>query len=269
MQPGASTRTWRIVGFAALLAIVVRMAWLCDDAYITLRSVENLVAGHGPVWNVGERVQAFSHPAWFLLLALGRWLTGECCFTTLAIGGALAMFAAWRLLGVAGAAAPALAVVLCCSRAFTDFATGGLENPLTSALLVALHSLSEKHEVTIGQFAAAIGSIGSIGCIGLSRCSRGREDRSPAHRTHHRAMVLRREERRMHRHRHAPRAFDVARSRHSRAYADLPADRARSLSKRTRSASSTRRADRGFSLRLAHGMARLHARTAPPRSSDV
>jgi arabinofuranosyltransferase len=138
MQPGASTRTWRIVGSAALLAIVVRMAWLCDDAYITLRSVENLVAGHGPVWNVGERVQAFSHPAWFLLLALGRWLTGECCFTTLAIGGALAMFAAWRLLGVAGAAAPALAVVLCCSRAFTDFATGGLENPLTSALLVAL-----------------------------------------------------------------------------------------------------------------------------------
>jgi CubicO group peptidase (beta-lactamase class C family) len=41
------------------------------------------------------------------------------------------MFAAWRLLGVAGAAAPALAVVLCCSRAFTDFATGGLEPDLT------------------------------------------------------------------------------------------------------------------------------------------
>lgn len=138
MQAAASTRLWRILGFAALLAIVVRLAWLCDDAYITLRSVENLVAGHGPVWNVGERVQSFSHPAWMLLLALGRLLTGECYFTTLAIGGALSAVAAWRLLGVAGAAAPALAVVLCCSRAFPEFATGGLENPLTSALLVAL-----------------------------------------------------------------------------------------------------------------------------------
>ena len=138
MQAAASTRLWRILGFAALLAIVVRLAWLCDDAYITLRSVENLVAGHGPVWNVGERVQSFSHPAWMLLLALGRLLTGECYFTTLAICGALSAVAAWRLLGVAGAAAPALAVVLCGSRAFPEFATGGLENPLTSALLVAL-----------------------------------------------------------------------------------------------------------------------------------
>ena len=49
MQPGTSNRAWQIAGLAALLAIVVRMAWLCDDAYITLRSVENLVAGDGPV----------------------------------------------------------------------------------------------------------------------------------------------------------------------------------------------------------------------------
>ncbi len=42
-------------------------AWVCDDAYITFRSIDNLVNGLGPVWNAGERVQAFTHPLWFLL----------------------------------------------------------------------------------------------------------------------------------------------------------------------------------------------------------
>lgn len=45
----------------------VRTAWLCDDAYITLRTVSNFVAGFGPRFNVAERVQAFTHPLWFLL----------------------------------------------------------------------------------------------------------------------------------------------------------------------------------------------------------
>lgn len=36
--------------------ILIRTAWLSDDAYISFPSVDNFLAGHGPVWNTIERV---------------------------------------------------------------------------------------------------------------------------------------------------------------------------------------------------------------------
>ena len=62
-----ATLTWLLL--AALAAQVLRLAWLSDDAYITLRSVENFTHGYGAVYNVGERVQSFTHPLWMLLLS--------------------------------------------------------------------------------------------------------------------------------------------------------------------------------------------------------
>ena len=45
----------------ALLAVVILlMAWLSDDAYITLRVVDNAVNGLGLTWNPAERVQAYT-----------------------------------------------------------------------------------------------------------------------------------------------------------------------------------------------------------------
>ena len=49
---------------------LIRTAWMCDDAYITLRTVDNFVSGFGPRWNVAERVQAYTHPLWMFVLAL-------------------------------------------------------------------------------------------------------------------------------------------------------------------------------------------------------
>ena len=54
-----------------LLAVAVRVAWLGDDAYITLRTVENWCSGLGLRWNLVDRVQTFTHPLWMLLLAAG------------------------------------------------------------------------------------------------------------------------------------------------------------------------------------------------------
>ena len=42
-----------------------------DDAFIAFRYVRNLLAGQGPVWNPGERVEGFSSPLWLGLLAAG------------------------------------------------------------------------------------------------------------------------------------------------------------------------------------------------------
>jgi arabinofuranosyltransferase len=126
--------------FGGLLFVIVRLAWLSDDAYITLRTVENLVNGLGLRWNSADRVQINVHPLWMLLLAAGRAVTGECYFTTLAAGFLLSALAAWRMLRLSSTTAAAAVVILLllCSRAFTEYATAGLENPLAHVLLALL-----------------------------------------------------------------------------------------------------------------------------------
>lgn len=132
------------VALAGVAAAVWRTAWLSDDAFITFRSVENLVRGNGPVWNAGERVQTFTHPLWFALVAGLRAVTGECPWSAQWLGLALAGgAAAWLLLDAAGTArgrtaALAATALLLGSHAWLDFATSGLETSLTYLLVAAL-----------------------------------------------------------------------------------------------------------------------------------
>ncbi|MBL9078145.1 MAG: hypothetical protein JNL08_11615 [Planctomycetes bacterium] len=122
-----------------LAAAILRLAWLGDDAFITFRSVENLMQGHGPVWNTDERVQTYTHPLWFWLLCAARAATGECERTAMLLGALLsgaAVVLVARSLGAAAATTAWLALLLG-SRAWTSYATSGLETSLT-CLLVAL-----------------------------------------------------------------------------------------------------------------------------------
>jgi arabinofuranosyltransferase len=48
--------------------------WTSDDGFIDVRIVQQIFAGHGPVFNAGERVEAGTSPAWTGLLVLGRIL---------------------------------------------------------------------------------------------------------------------------------------------------------------------------------------------------
>lgn len=126
------------IGAALYLAFtVVRLAWLCDDAYITFRTVENAAAGHGLRWNVAERVQTYTHPLWMLLLLAGRLLSGELYYTALALGGVCTLATCLLFARHAGRAAVIATslLVLASSRAFTCYATSGLENSLVFALL--------------------------------------------------------------------------------------------------------------------------------------
>ncbi len=43
---------------------------MSDDAYITLRTVDNFINGYGLTWNISERVQAYTHPLWMFLLSI-------------------------------------------------------------------------------------------------------------------------------------------------------------------------------------------------------
>ena len=122
---------------AAALVMAVSRAWTCDDAFITFRAVEQFLAGHGPVFNIGERVQVFTHPLWFM--ALSAWA---------AAGGSLFPGAMWLSAGVYGCglgflylgfrdkpvALAVVATAMIFSQSLMDFATGGLETPLSFAL---------------------------------------------------------------------------------------------------------------------------------------
>jgi hypothetical protein len=61
------------LGVALLIAVIkTRVSLDTDDAYITYRYAQNLAAGHGFVYNIGERVLGTSTPLFAMLLALFR-----------------------------------------------------------------------------------------------------------------------------------------------------------------------------------------------------
>ncbi len=126
-------------GLGALFAVlVVRNAWLSDDAYITFRTVDNFIHGYGLVWNVGERVQSYTHPLWMLFLSACYAVTHEIYFTSLALSIGLTLLTVWLLVrGARDTEAAALGLTaFIFSKAAVDYATSGLENPLSHLLLV-------------------------------------------------------------------------------------------------------------------------------------
>ena len=143
MSAGEPTaRRPRLALLALLLSlyglVVIRTAWLCDDAYITYRTVDNFVSGLGLRWNPAERVQAYTHPLWMFVIAAGYWLSGNVYWTALATSVACSLLAVWWLAARLSVSAWSAAVgvgALTLSSAFVDYSTSGLENPLTHLLL--------------------------------------------------------------------------------------------------------------------------------------
>ena len=126
-----------------LLIIVTRNAWMGDDAYITLRTVDNFVNGYGLRWNIAERVQTYTHPLWMLVLSACYCVTREAYFTTLAVSIVLSVSAAAVVafyVARSCLSAVVCVVLLASSKAFVEYSTSGLENPL-SFLLLALFAM--------------------------------------------------------------------------------------------------------------------------------
>ncbi len=120
-------------------------AWMVDDAFITLRTVDNFVSGRGLVWNVGERVEVYTHPLWMFVMSVPYAVTREPFYTTLLLSLAVclaSLFAIRRAFARASMPAwsAAFAVaLLVCSKAIMDWSSSGLENPLTGLLLALFY----------------------------------------------------------------------------------------------------------------------------------
>jgi arabinofuranosyltransferase len=119
------------------LAVLIRTAWMSDDALITLRTVLNVTHGFGLRYNILERVQTFTHPLWLGVVTVAYYVTSNVYMAAFASSILLAAVAFW--LGVTRAAsawqAAVVVIILFFSRAFIDFSTSGLENPLSYVLL--------------------------------------------------------------------------------------------------------------------------------------
>lgn len=119
--------------------------WIADDGLIVLRTVRNLLAGNGPVFNSGERVEANTSTAWTYIVYAFSWLSQarlEYVVLTIALilstaAIVLAMFGTARLYrggSFAGGGTlllmPAGVLVYIAVPPARDFATSGLESCL-------------------------------------------------------------------------------------------------------------------------------------------
>lgn len=131
------------LGFVLLAVVLLRTAWISDDAQITFRTVLNWTHGWGARWNVIERVQGYTHPLWMLLLTGLYLVAGELYVSTM-VASLLLSLAGVRLAVRGAAPGPAAVAVfaLVASKAFVDYGTSGLESPLAFVLLAGLLQLA-------------------------------------------------------------------------------------------------------------------------------
>lgn len=115
--------------------------WIADDGLIVLRTVRNLLAGNGPVFNAGERVETNTSTIWTYLVYAGSWLSDarlEYVVLTIALvlstaAIAIAMWGTYALRtrpGGVTAFLPAGVLVYIAVPPARDFATSGLETCL-------------------------------------------------------------------------------------------------------------------------------------------
>lgn len=67
---------WAVIGVTVLGFVVLawQRRWMSDDGLIVLRTVRQILAGNGPVFNVGERVEANTSALWTAVLGLVGWI---------------------------------------------------------------------------------------------------------------------------------------------------------------------------------------------------
>lgn len=121
--------------------------WVCDDALITFRYVDNLLAGDGFVYNVGRRVEGISNPAFAFLLA-GFSSVGVDPFRAAPALGLVATGVEAGLVVAIAARATAriwvgafAGVLFATDRIIAVWATGGLETSTFAMVSVALLAL--------------------------------------------------------------------------------------------------------------------------------
>jgi arabinofuranosyltransferase len=152
LKAGAEKKWLPLLAGLTYAVLGWRQRWTADDGFITLRVVRQVLAGHGPVYNSGERVESATSAAWAYVLAVAHAVTRiplpQLAMILGLLLGALGIMAAVRgslriqdtrlqetgRVGTARAL-PATVLVPLALPPFWEFATAGLEGGLVLAWL--------------------------------------------------------------------------------------------------------------------------------------
>jgi len=156
------------ISFLIIFSIILlKNAWVGDDAYITFRTIDNFVNGHGLTWNTIDRVQAYTHPLWMFLMTFLYLLTGEFFLTVIAFSLVLTILAVLLVTQkIAKSNVTTLLVLLALmlSKSFVDYSISGLENPLIH-LFIALFAYNFfKYETNPGSL-FMLSLIAGLACL--------------------------------------------------------------------------------------------------------
>jgi arabinofuranosyltransferase len=137
--------------------------WMQEDGFINLRIANQVLAGHGPVFNAGQRVEAYTSPLWLAILVVLKGLLGWALpFEWLAVLAGIALSVAGVAFVVYGArelqvarrrgrfaqpeiVVPAGIAVILAIPAFWDFASSGLETGLAMGWIGACFFVLSRH----------------------------------------------------------------------------------------------------------------------------
>ncbi len=153
-----NTRVFLIVLLSLVFfTILLRTAWVGDDSFITMRTVDNFLHGYGLTWNVDERVQTFTHPLWLLLLTGSYLIAQNAYFAVMGLCLVVSMItmAIFLSKGTGGLLDLFLgAGILILSNVFVDYSTSGLENPASHLIalgfvLIFLNSKTIKEDTRL------------------------------------------------------------------------------------------------------------------------
>jgi len=148
-RPGSPVAAWNALlapaGVVVTAALGWQQRWIADDGLIVLRTVRHLLAGNGPVFNAGERLEVNTSTAWTAMVTLAGlvpavrldWAAVGLGLVCAAAGVGLGMDAARRLHVGGTVLLPLGAAVLLALKPMRDFITSGLETGLVTLWLAA------------------------------------------------------------------------------------------------------------------------------------
>jgi arabinofuranosyltransferase len=141
-----------IASLVVLIVVLVKTAWLCDDAYITFRTIDNFVNGYGLRFNVIERVQAYTHPLWLFVISVPYFFFRDSFYTPIIISLLITLIAVVLVVYKFPASkfnSFVFIILLVVSKSFIDYSTSGLENALSHLIAITFIYVYIKHDSDI------------------------------------------------------------------------------------------------------------------------
>lgn len=141
MSTYLNTRTLTYLCTALAIIVFFKNFWIAEDTFLGLRILEQVQAGHGPVWNAGIRSQIFTCIGWFSITVFTNFLVKNT-FAALVIANTtvflLFLFLSRKIFGVSKSFCIFLLLLLF-SKSFYDYTSSGLDNAFGFAFIALLY----------------------------------------------------------------------------------------------------------------------------------